>query len=212
MREAPGGREGGLLGYGESEGRLKPLFVVSASATSTRSVGLDVSLRAEHIRRWPLRMLLLSKRLIDIVGSTLLLVLSSPLLAFIAWRIAHDSSGPMLFSQTRVGAGERQFRIYKFRTMTADAESRLDDVKHLNIHAAAFGDNRLFKGVGDPRITPFGARLRRYSLDELPQLLNVLKGEMSNHRALAGPRSQRALLRRHAPPRPRVRLPVAFSR
>jgi lipopolysaccharide/colanic/teichoic acid biosynthesis glycosyltransferase len=90
----------------------------------------------------------------------------------------------VFFCQIRVGAGGRHFRMYKFRTMTVDAESRLGEVRHLNIHAATFGDTRLFKGVSDPRITPFGARLRRFSLDELPQLLNVLKGEMS----LVGPR------------------------
>jgi lipopolysaccharide/colanic/teichoic acid biosynthesis glycosyltransferase len=147
-------------------------------------VSLDVSLDAGPTRRWPHRLLLLTKRLIDVVGSTILLALSSPLIAFIAWRIVHDSAGPVFFCQIRVGAGGRHFRMYKFRTMTVDAESRLGEVRHLNIHAATFGDTRLFKGVSDPRITPFGARLRRFSLDELPQLLNVLKGEMS----LVGPR------------------------
>jgi lipopolysaccharide/colanic/teichoic acid biosynthesis glycosyltransferase len=118
--------------------------------------------------------------LLDIAGSVAMLVLAAPLLLGIALCIASESRGAVLFSQTRVGMSGRRFRMFKFRTMTADAAERLDEVKHLNIHQ----DARFYKGVADPRITPFGALLRRFSLDELPQLVNVLRGDMS----LVGPR------------------------
>jgi lipopolysaccharide/colanic/teichoic acid biosynthesis glycosyltransferase len=94
-----------------------------------------------------------------------------------------DSAGAVFFRQTRVGS-EGAFRIWKFRTMCADAEERKGDVIHLNRHARNGGDARMFKIDNDPRVTRVGAFLRRYSLDELPQLFNVLRGEMT----LVGPR------------------------
>jgi lipopolysaccharide/colanic/teichoic acid biosynthesis glycosyltransferase len=90
----------------------------------------------------------------------------------------HDK-GPALFIQTRVGKGGQQFKIYKFRTMVVDAEARLTEVRGKNDF-----DGVLFKIRQDPRITAIGVRLRKSSLDELPQLINVLRGEMS----LVGPR------------------------
>jgi lipopolysaccharide/colanic/teichoic acid biosynthesis glycosyltransferase len=120
----------------------------------------------------------------DIALASLGLLLLSPVLALIAWGVKATSPGPVLFRQVRMGAGDRPFRILKFRTMIADAEARKGELEHLNIHALPGGDPRMFKVADDPRITRFGRFLRRYSLDELPQLLNVIRGEMS----LVGPR------------------------
>ncbi len=90
----------------------------------------------------------------------------------------------MLYSQVRIGRNGAPFRIYKLRTMRADAERGLADVLHLNVHARVLGDARIYKIAADPRVTKVGRFLRRFSLDELPQLVNVIKGEMS----LVGPR------------------------
>ncbi|NUO60262.1 MAG: sugar transferase [Hamadaea sp.] len=119
------------------------------------------------------------KELVDRVGAALLIGLLSPLFGFIAWRIRRDSPGPVLFRQVRVGRDGREFRIYKFRTMHVDAEARLSELRHLNEN-----DRVLFKIRDDPRVTDVGRWLRRLSLDELPQLFNVLAGQMS----LVGPR------------------------
>ncbi len=122
---------------------------------------------------------LVVKRLIDIAGSAVGLVLLSPVLLGTALAIRLRDGSPVLFRQTRVALHGRPFTIYKFRTMVPDAEARFGEVAHLNTrHGPAF------KAPDDPRITPLGAFLRRTSLDELPQLWNVLKGEMS----LVGPR------------------------
>jgi exopolysaccharide biosynthesis polyprenyl glycosylphosphotransferase len=120
------------------------------------------------------------KRVMDVVGSAIGLVILSPLFAWIAFRIRRDSPGPVFFSQERVGLGGNVFRMLKFRTMRDGADAEKADFAHLN----QTGDPRLFKIPNDPRITRVGAWLRRWSLDELPQLCNVLKGDMS----LIGPR------------------------
>ena len=122
------------------------------------------------------------KRSLDVIGATLLLVLLSPLFAYIAIRIKLESHGPVLFLQDRIGENERRFRIFKFRTMYADAEERKGELGHLNKHTEP--PPRMFKIAEDPRVTSVGRFLRRWSLDELPQLWNVLRGEMS----LVGPR------------------------
>lgn len=124
----------------------------------------------------------LSKRALDVVLSLAGLVILAPLFAFVAWRIKTESPGPIFFRQERVGAGGRRFTIFKFRTMYVDADERKHEVAHLNKHRKR--DPRMFKVPHDPRVTPFGRFLRRWSLDELPQLINVLRGEMS----LVGPR------------------------
>jgi exopolysaccharide biosynthesis polyprenyl glycosylphosphotransferase len=121
----------------------------------------------------------LLKRTLDVVVSAIALVLLSPFFAIIAWRIKSESPGPVFFRQVRMGTGDQTFRIFKFRTMVADAETQKDLVAELNMHASKDGDSRMFKIPDDPRVTRIGAFLRRYSLDELPQLINVLKGEMS---------------------------------
>jgi exopolysaccharide biosynthesis polyprenyl glycosylphosphotransferase len=124
------------------------------------------------------------KRTLDIAVSLAGLILLSPLYAYIAIRIKLDSPGPVFFRQERMGAGDKIFRIYKFRTMQSDAEERKPEYAHLNRHAKNGGDPRMFKVPGDPRVTKFGRLLRRCSLDELPQLINVFRGQMS----LVGPR------------------------
>jgi lipopolysaccharide/colanic/teichoic acid biosynthesis glycosyltransferase len=120
----------------------------------------------------------------DLVAATFGLIALAPLFAVVVVAIKVDSRGPVFFRQMRVGTRGKQFRIWKFRTMSADAEARKHEFAHMNKHLAAGGDSRMFKIDGDPRISGVGAILRRWSLDELPQLLNVLTGEMS----LVGPR------------------------
>jgi exopolysaccharide biosynthesis polyprenyl glycosylphosphotransferase len=122
------------------------------------------------------------KRSLDLVGAVVGLILLSPLFAIVAAWIKLDSSGPVFFRQVRMGAGDEAFRVFKFRTMVNDAERRKSDVAHLNMHVA--DDPRMFKVPNDPRVTRVGAILRRTRIDELPQLINVIRGEMS----LVGPR------------------------
>jgi exopolysaccharide biosynthesis polyprenyl glycosylphosphotransferase len=121
----------------------------------------------------------LLKRLFDLIGAVLLLAGLSPILLIVAITVRLDSSGPVLFKQVRVGAQGQHFLMYKFRSMVVDAEARLEALKAQNE-----GNGVLFKLRTDPRITRVGGVLRRYSLDELPQLFNVLNGTMS----LVGPR------------------------
>ncbi len=121
----------------------------------------------------------LVKRIVDAAGSFVLLMLTAPFLALIAVAIKKESPGPVLYRATRVGHKGRIFCCYKFRTMFNGSDRQLGELAHLNERSAP-----LFKIRNDPRITPLGRWLRRYSLDELPQLMNVLRGEMS----LVGPR------------------------
>jgi exopolysaccharide biosynthesis polyprenyl glycosylphosphotransferase len=120
----------------------------------------------------------LLKRSLDLLVAIPGLVLLSPLLAGIALAIKLDSRGPVFFRQVRMGS-RGTFKIWKFRTMVPDADARKHQVAHLNQHLQDGGDPRMFKIPGDPRVTRLGRFLRRYSLDELPQLINVLSGEMS---------------------------------
>ncbi|MGH9048253.1 MAG: sugar transferase [Acidimicrobiia bacterium] len=119
------------------------------------------------------------KRAIDIVVSGALLVVAAPAMLVIAMLVRFTSKGPVFFSQDRVGRGSRVFRMHKFRTMVDDAEADLDRLRHLNER-----DGLVFKIRDDPRCTNVGRWLRRFSLDELPQLWHVLVGDMS----LVGPR------------------------
>jgi exopolysaccharide biosynthesis polyprenyl glycosylphosphotransferase len=121
----------------------------------------------------------LMKRALDLAASVIGLVVLSPLLSAIALAIRLDSNGPVFFRQTRVGRDGRHFKIVKFRSMVIDADARKDALRSLNSAGAG-----LFKIREDPRITRVGNFLRSSSLDELPQLVNVLRGDMS----LVGPR------------------------
>ncbi len=126
----------------------------------------------------------LLKRTMDVALAGAGLVVLAPLMGVIAVLVKLDSPGPVFFRQVRMGGGGERFRIFKFRTMVADADERKSAVRHLNKHIQPGSDPRMFKIPDDPRVTRLGRFLRRYSLDELPQLINVVRGEMS----LVGPR------------------------
>jgi exopolysaccharide biosynthesis polyprenyl glycosylphosphotransferase len=123
------------------------------------------------------------KRAFDAVVAAGALVVLSPVLAACAIAIKLDSPGPVFFRQRRVGRDEQRFEVLKFRSMYADAEARKGEFAGLNFHGGG-NDRGMFKIREDPRITRVGSFLRRTSLDEVPQLVNVLRGEMS----LVGPR------------------------
>jgi exopolysaccharide biosynthesis polyprenyl glycosylphosphotransferase len=127
------------------------------------------------VEGWPS----LVKRSMDVVGSLVLLTVLSPILLCAAVLVKVTSRGPIFFLQERVGFNKRKFKVFKFRTMVPEAEKLLANLEHQNEVAGP-----VFKIKKDPRITPVGSFLRRSSIDELPQLLNVLRGEMS----LVGPR------------------------
>jgi exopolysaccharide biosynthesis polyprenyl glycosylphosphotransferase len=131
-----------------------------------------------HRRDFP-RDAFLLKRVMDVILSSAALVISAPVMAVIAVMIRLDSPGPVLYTADRLGRKGRVFRCYKFRTMVEDAERKRGDLQHMNER-----DGVLFKISNDPRLTRIGAKLRKYSLDELPQFWNVLKGDMS----MVGPR------------------------
>ncbi len=154
-------------------------------STSFPHVNSDLAL--ERIGNTPLltftaapddEVLLLAKRAIDIALALFGMILLSPLFLLAAVLIKLTSPGPVIFSQTRCGLNGRTFTFYKFRSMVADAEQRLHEVAHLNPKEI------VTKIPNDPRLTPVGKWIRRFSIDEIPQLVNVLRGDMS----LVGPR------------------------
>jgi exopolysaccharide biosynthesis polyprenyl glycosylphosphotransferase len=153
------------------------LVEVAGPRLAVRPVDGLPLLHVEHPRFSGIRYVL--KSVIDPLIAGLALVLLSPVLLAIGLLIKLDSPGPALFRQVRVGRLGEQFTIFKFRTMVADAEARKQEIAHLNE-----SDGPLFKTRRDPRVTRLGAFLRRTSLDELPQLLNVVLGSM----AIVGPR------------------------
>jgi lipopolysaccharide/colanic/teichoic acid biosynthesis glycosyltransferase len=119
------------------------------------------------------------KRAFDIAVSTGLIVLASPFWALIALAVKLDSSGPIFYRDRRIGLGQQEFGMFKFRSMYVDS-----NLRQAALEASNEASGPLFKIKDDPRVTKIGGFLRRYSLDELPQVLNVLRGEMS----LVGPR------------------------
>ncbi|HET7038890.1 MAG TPA: sugar transferase, partial [Gemmatimonadales bacterium] len=158
-----------VVGAPESLGGVKPHDVWIAGRQL-------VELTPPSLRGWQLAL----KRAMDLIGATTGLLLSAPLFAAITVAILLEDGPPVFFRQRRVGWGGRPFQMLKFRSMVTDAEGRLAALKARNIYA----DGRLFKLPDDPRVTRVGRFLRKNSLDELPQLLNVLAGSMS----LVGPR------------------------
>jgi exopolysaccharide biosynthesis polyprenyl glycosylphosphotransferase len=134
-----------------------------------------ISTSMNSLEGWPL----VAKRILDVMMSATMIFLLTPLLLVVAALIKLTSAGPVLFRQERLGLNKRRFVIYKFRTMIPDAEKRIDALEELNEMSGP-----VFKIKNDPRVTPLGKFLRRTSIDELPQLFNVLKGDMS----MVGPR------------------------
>jgi exopolysaccharide biosynthesis polyprenyl glycosylphosphotransferase len=120
------------------------------------------------------------KRGVDLVGASLILILGAPFLLLIAATVRLTSKGPALYRSIRMGQGRREIKVYKFRSMYRDADNRRNDLLEMNESEGGM----LFKIRSDPRVTPFGRLLRKFSLDELPQLFNVISGSMS----LVGPR------------------------
>jgi exopolysaccharide biosynthesis polyprenyl glycosylphosphotransferase len=153
----------------------------------------------EYDTRYVPRSTLLIKRVFDVAASAVLLVLCAPLLPIIALAIRLDSRGPLLFIQTRAGLGGAPFRVFKFRTMYKGADQKLEELVRLDELAEP-----MFKLKRDPRVTRVGRVLRRLSLDELPQLVNVLKGDMS----IVGPRPEQIDLVHRYRPEHRFRLAV----
>ncbi|AGZ41486.1 undecaprenyl-phosphate galactose phosphotransferase [Actinoplanes friuliensis DSM 7358] len=155
------------------------LVDVAGDRTTIRPVDGLPMLHVEHPRlKGSARVV---KTVFDWVGALVLLILATPLLLTIAAvvKFAPGGRGPAIFRQERVGKNGRPFMLFKFRTMQVNAEARLTELRNLNDN-----DGALFKMRKDPRVTPVGRWLRRFSLDEIPQLVNVLKGDMS----LVGPR------------------------
>ncbi|PFE52954.1 multidrug MFS transporter [Bacillus cereus] len=151
------------------------MALMKVSEETVKKQGL---LAAEEVnQKW---LYLFMKRLMDILGALCGLILLSPIFLIVALLIKlEDPKGPIFFKQNRVGKNEKEFGMYKFRSMVTDAEEKLKELLQHNEVSGA-----MFKMKDDPRVTKIGKFIRKTSIDELPQLLNVLKGEMS----LVGPR------------------------
>ena len=119
------------------------------------------------------------KRALDILIASVLLILCAPLLLIAAIAIRIDSRGPVFYTSLRAGKGYRIFRFYKLRTMEVDADKKVETLAHLNNYEAGEQGATFLKICNDPRVTTVGSFLRKTSIDELPQLINVLKGDMS---------------------------------
>jgi exopolysaccharide biosynthesis polyprenyl glycosylphosphotransferase len=182
-----------LVTFGRSD-RVKVSVVPPARGLFGTAVQLNhvADLPVLEYSTWDVsRSTLLVKRVLDVVLSSVALVLFVPLLLVLALAIALDSRGEIVFAQERAGLGGRSFRIHKFRTMVRDAEARLPDLVRIDALSEP-----MFKLEDDPRVTRVGRYLRRWSLDELPQLFDVLRGKMS----LVGPRPEQIeLVERYRP-------------
>jgi lipopolysaccharide/colanic/teichoic acid biosynthesis glycosyltransferase len=154
----------------------KVRFLRKFKESSHRSI--EPQIEESHPENHPLAFGFGSKRVFDIMIACLALLVLSPLFVLIAVAIAVESRGPIFYVAKRAGRGYRIFNFYKFRTMVQDADKKVGELTHLNQYAAS-GDAVFFKISNDPRITRVGRLLRNTSLDELPQLFNMLLGDMS---------------------------------
>lgn len=162
------------------ESAAAPTIAPVASARALAAADADdADPQIKHLHELLVRPMPLWKRTLDVVGAATILTLASPILAAAAVAIRLSSTGPAIFKQRRAGLGGKPFTIYKFRTMCNDAEARKKALRKFSEQ-----DGPAFKMERDPRVTRVGAFLRKTSIDELPQLFNVLKGDMS----LVGPR------------------------
>lgn len=137
------------------------------------NLSMIYNIKGQHPIQWKI------KRAIDYTGSLVGIVLLFPIFLFIAAAIKLDSKGPVFYKQERIGLYGKKFFMYKFRSMRTDADKEFEKIQQLNQT-----NKGMFKLLNDPRTTKIGKFLRKYSLDEFPQLINVIKGEMS----LVGPR------------------------
>lgn len=157
--------------YAQQERRQRPRIEIEPTVSASEWNSIPV------MKYSPI--FLFSKRILDFSLSFLAIIILAPFLVLVAIAIKSTSKGPIIFTQQRVGIGGKIFRMYKFRTMNQNAEAEKKSLSGLNEHSGP-----AFKIKKDPRITKFGVYLRRYSIDELPQLLNILLGDMS----IVGPR------------------------
>jgi lipopolysaccharide/colanic/teichoic acid biosynthesis glycosyltransferase len=186
---APGRAKGNLDLVAIEAAELEATAVVAAihSVVANSRPSIDAALAAARVASAPTRTFVyhIVKRALDVVFGSILLVLFSPVIALVAILIRLDSRGPAIFVQERVGKNGEIFRFRKFRTMHVDARERFPE-----LYEYQYSDEELptmfFKLPHDPRSTRVGRRLRRTSLDELPNLINVLRGEMT----LVGPRPE----------------------
>lgn len=155
-------------------GQDVPVVARARDARGETGTGASAAMEDLFVRPMPI-----GKRIFDIVATSLIVLMISPLLVLAALAVWLSSPGPIIFRQKRAGLGGKPFTMYKFRSMYADAEARMAELRKLNE-----ADGPVFKMKNDPRITPIGRFIRKTSIDELPQLFNVLLGNMS----LVGPR------------------------
>jgi exopolysaccharide biosynthesis polyprenyl glycosylphosphotransferase len=176
----------------EAQVKLSVVSPLRGSASAAPRLSEIADLPVLEYDTWDVsRSALMIKRVFDVSFASLSIILLAPLLPFVAIAIKLDSRGPVFFRQRRAGLDGRPFRVYKLRTMNADAEERLGELVDLDAL-----DEPMFKLRDDPRVTRLGRLLRRFSIDELPQLLNVLTGDMS----LVGPRPEvLAVVERYRP-------------
>ncbi len=159
---------------GEAAPREEPVAIAEPEVAATQAVGEAQPMEVLFVRPMPAW-----KRAIDVIGAATALILAAPVMAVVAVAIKLTSPGPVFFNQPRDSIGGRRFTMYKFRTMSVDAEQQKAALRALSEQ-----DGPAFKMTNDPRVTSLGKFLRKTSLDELPQLFNVLAGDMS----LVGPR------------------------
>lgn len=173
-----------------------PAVGVAAHGSAHEVLSTRLRRRLYHVARL---IQLIIKRVVDVVMALALVVALLPVLLIVAIAVKLDSPGPLYYNRVRVGKNGRHFTMYKFRTMSSDAERRLRDLQHLNT-----GGAYMVKIKDDPRVTRVGRLLRVSSIDEVPQLLNVLLGDMS----MIGPRPQTPEEVAHYTDAQRVRLTV----